>query len=219
MTIAAIILAAGSSSRMGEGRHKLLLPLGERPILAHVLESTCVSQADPILVVLGHQAPQIRQSLTSLPDQRSIHYLENTAYQQGMSSSLRLGVQALSQLIQSGQKIDGCLVILGDQPLLTSTIIDTLIQYHNETKKAIIAPLYAGKRGHPVLFASRLFAELQQVSGDEGGRSIIARHQDELRTIEVGPGPANDDIDTWEAYQALLQRWQKPDAHDIGDRR
>src|SRR5256885_13296650 len=85
---AAIILAAGSSSRMGGGRHKLLLPLGGRPVLTHVLEATLASQARPIVVVLGHQAEQVREQITTYVKHPDIILVENPYYLQGMSTSI-----------------------------------------------------------------------------------------------------------------------------------
>ena len=95
LSTAAIILAAGSSSRMGGGRHKLLLPLDDRPVLAHVIDASLASQARPIIVVLGHQSDQVRSHIKQNTIHDDITLVENTHYQQGMSSSLRIGIQTL----------------------------------------------------------------------------------------------------------------------------
>src|SRR2546423_1257515 len=92
---AAIILAAASSSRMGAGRHKLLLPLGNRPVLAHVIETALASRARPILVVLGHQAESVRATIAPYNGPPALHFIENPDYLQGMSTSIRAGIQAL----------------------------------------------------------------------------------------------------------------------------
>src|SRR5207248_11070811 len=92
---AAIILAAGSSSRMGGGRHKLLLPLEGRPILIHVLKATLASQAQPIIVVLGHQAQQVREHIAAYMEHPDIILVENPHYLQGMSTSMRVGLEVL----------------------------------------------------------------------------------------------------------------------------
>ncbi|HET8911124.1 MAG TPA: nucleotidyltransferase family protein [Ktedonobacteraceae bacterium] len=216
-TTAAIILAAGRSSRMRAGYHKLLLPLAGQPVLAHVLASVKASQARPIILVLGYQAEEIQQQLApelaSLPDLQIIH---NPAYQEGMSSSLRAGIQALTILVAQKNKISkkmrpilGSVIILGDQPLLTSEIIDRVIQAQHEQQAAIVTPLYHGKRGQPTLFATHLFPELLQVTGDEGGKSVIANHKNELATVELGDAMVNYDVDTWEAYQELLAHWEQ----------
>ena len=98
--------------------------------------------------------------------------------------------------------------MLGDRPLLSLHIIDALISAWHSTGKRIVVPAYDGKRGHPILFAQSLFAELMQVSGDEGGRSVLARHKDELETVELGNAMASYDVDTWETYQQVVQAWQ-----------
>ena len=202
-SIAAIILAAGSSSRMGGGRHKLQLPLGGRPVLLHVIEAARASQARPLLVVLGHEAGQVRALLADYGQELMLR--ENPDYGQGMSSSIRAGLQAL----MDDATVGGALIVLGDQPLMTARILDTLIATQRATGRRIVAPLYEGRRGSPVLFDASLFAELMQVTGDEGGRSVLERHREELLTVEMGSATANFDVDTWEAYQQMVQAWQK----------
>ncbi|MFL5627946.1 MAG: NTP transferase domain-containing protein [Ktedonobacteraceae bacterium] len=209
---AAIILAAGSSSRMGEGRHKLLLPLNERPVLAHVIEATLASRARPIVIVLGHQAEQVRSQIASYVEHTAITLIENPDYLQGMSTSMHIALEVLAsndyKNKYTGLEVDSALITLGDQPLITAQIIDALIDAWHKTGKRIVAPLYAGKRGNPTLFAACLFAELQEVSGDEGGRSVLARHKQELETVELGNETASYDVDTWEAYQQVVSTLQ-----------
>ena len=234
---AAIILAAGSSSRMGGGRHKLLLPLEDRPVLAHVIDVILTSQARPILIVLGHEANQVRTQIPTYATHPDITLIENPDYLQGMSTSMRVGLEIL---ISHGYKkampdsmaplpppdainrvptnpssdVDSALIILGDQPLVTPRIIDTLISTWQMTGKRIVAPLYDGKRGNPILFAASLFPELLEVTGDEGGRSIVERHRQELETVELGDAIASYDVDTWEAYQRVVEAWQRKKAQE-----
>ncbi|MEO6888863.1 MAG: molybdenum cofactor cytidylyltransferase [Ktedonobacteraceae bacterium] len=209
-TVAAIILAAGSSSRMGAGRHKLLLPLAGQPVLAHVIEATLASQARPIVVVLGHQASQVRTHIATSTERPHITIVENPAYLQGMSTSMRVGIRTLLASTQQGTIIapDAALILLGDQPFMTARVLDLLIAAWQESGKHIIAPLYAGTRGNPVLFAADLFPELLEVTGDEGGRSIVERHRHEMATIEVSDAMASYDLDTWEAYQQAVKTWE-----------
>lgn len=211
-SIAAIILAAGSSSRMGAGRHKLLLSLAGRPVLAHVLDAALAASARPVILVLGHQADTVRGQIANYLDHPAIITVENPDYLQGMSTSMRAGLQAL-QVQSEGQTVEtpisGAVILLGDQPLITPQIIDALITTQQETGKRIVAPLYEGKRGNPTLFAASLFPELLQVTGDEGGRAVLARHKEELAVVEVGAGMANYDVDTWEAYQQVVEVWQQ----------
>ncbi len=210
-SIAAIILAAGSSSRMEKQQHKLLLPLGNRPVIAHVLEAALASQAQPILVILGHQAEQVRSALTSLPtNNKTLFFIENPHYKQGMSTSLHTGLQAIQQINrEASATIDGVLILLGDQPLITAQVIDTLIAARDATEKQIVAAMYNGKRGNPVIFGARLFPELMTVTGDEGGRSVLAQHREDVANIEIGDPLANSDVDTWSAYQQVIAAWTK----------
>ena len=209
---AAIILAAGSSSRMGEGRHKLLLPLHGRPVLAHILDAVLASEAHPVVLVLGHQPEQVRAHIASYTTHPDLQIVENPDYLQGMSTSMRLGIQTLqaSGYTKSKDKsIDSALVLLGVQPLITAQHIDTLIATYRTTGKRIIAPTYEGKRGNPILFDASLFPELFEVTGDEGGRSVLERHREEIITIEMGNPLANIDVDTWEAYQRVVEVWEQ----------
>lgn len=205
--IAAIILAAGSSSRMSDGQHKLLLPLGDRPVLAHIVEAALHSQATPILLILGHQSEQMKAAIYDYTQDTRLIILSNPDYQRGMSTSLRLGITYLSTQ-KMPTRIEGALILLGDQPFISTEIIDTLITAKQASPKRIMASCYHGKRGNPVLLAHSLFDELAAVIGDEGGRSVIARHPDEIETVELGDAMANHDVDTREAYQQALNIWQ-----------
>jgi molybdenum cofactor cytidylyltransferase len=228
-TIAALILAAGRSSRMQYGResdHKLLLPLGQGTVLSHVIAAALASQACPILLVLGYQSEQIRASLTpyfnTLPDtvRSDIIIIENTAYAQGMSTSLHKGIQILMNQDNSLRvrtstmsanigaiESEGVLVLLGDQPLITPILLNQLIEMKSTTDKPIIAPFYNGKRRNPVLFAADLFPELLTITGDEGARSIIERHHTEVGRLDVDDSQLWYDVDTWEGYQEILRIW------------
>ncbi len=222
---AALILAAGTSSRMGAGRHKLLLPLGDRPVIAHVVDAALASQARPILIVAGYQAATLRTALDYALIQPQVIFLENTDYQQGMSSSLRIGMQGLQKMnmrtTQAEQTetiadvtentllIDSAVILLGDQPLVTNYIIDALLAARQATNKRIIAPLYQGKRGHPMLFAADLFPEFLHISGDEGGRSVVENYRAEIATVERPEITSQYDVDTWEAYQQVVTLWHQ----------
>ena len=216
---AAIILAAGSSSRMGAGQYKLLLPLDDRPVLAHVIDATLASQARPILIVLGHNANQVRMQIATYTEHPDITLIENADYLQGMSTSMRSGLQTIIshgyRKFKTWQAVDSALILLGDQPLITPRIIDTLISTWQTTGKRIVAPLYEGKRGNPILFAASLFPELLEVSGDEGGRSVVERHRLELGTVELGDAMASYDVDTWEAYQQVVEAWKRKKTQEI----
>src|SRR5215831_15388290 len=138
-SIAAILLVAGRSSRMG--RYKLLLPYKGQPIVNWVLAAACASQADPVVVILGHEAERVEAALRA-----ECRYLAipNPNYAEGMSTSLRIGLAALPK------DVDGAIILLGDQPLITAEIVNTMIAESAGEPAAIIAAGFQGRRGNPV---------------------------------------------------------------------
>lgn len=205
---AAIILAGGTSSRMSAQRNKLLLPLHNRPILAYVLEAAYGSQARPLVLVLGHQAQQVRDAVQPMLVKDEIIVVENPAYQQGQSTSMQAGLRALLTFSHDYTKeMEAAIFLLGDQPLITSSMIDALLTQRERTGKRIVLPLYQGQRGNPVVFSLDLAPELLAVTGDEGGRGVLKRHPDDIATLEMGEVIANSDVDTWEAYCTLQAAW------------
>jgi molybdenum cofactor cytidylyltransferase len=192
--IAAIILAAGQSSRMGQ--HKLLLPLLGKPLLLHVVENATAAGCDEVMVVVGYRAETVRELLTSQP----VRIIENPAYEQGQSTSLRVGIAALAP------QTEAAIILLGDQPLVGPAILKRLMQAWHDSARPIVAPYYAGQRGNPVLFARALFPELLSVTGDQGGREILQRHAAEIEPVHIADTDAAQDLDTWQEYQALLRR-------------
>jgi molybdenum cofactor cytidylyltransferase len=192
-SVAAIILAAGSSSRMRS--HKLLLPYKGQPIVNWVLGAACASQADPVIVIIGHEAQRVDAALRA---ERWFLAIHNPWYVDGMSTSLRLGLAA------TPNDVDAAIILLGDQPLITPEIINAMIAESARAPDAIIAASYQGRRGNPVLFPRRYFAELETITGDEGGRSVLARHPDRVRLAEIDDALAGFDVDTPEEYQTLI---------------
>ena len=206
MHTAAIILAAGTSSRMSDGRNKLLLPLQQRPVLAHVIAAALGSRARPVVLVLGHQAEEVRAHLQPAELTRSVRIVENPAFADGQSTPMQAGLRALLT-DQPARELASVIFLLGDQPMITADLIDGLIDLHTTSGKRIVLPLYAGQRGNPVLFSLDLAPELLQVSGDEGGRSVLKRHPQDIATLAVSEEMLNADVDTWEAYQRVLASW------------
>ncbi|HEX3270641.1 MAG TPA: molybdenum cofactor cytidylyltransferase [Ktedonobacterales bacterium] len=192
-SVAAIILAAGRSSRMGS--HKLLLPYKGRPIVNWVLVAACASQTDPVIIVLGHEAQQVDAALQA---ERWFLAIHNPWYADGMSTSLRIGLAA------TPKNADGAIILLGDQPLITPEIIDAMIAESARDPDVIIAASYQGRRGNPVLFPRQYFGELEAITGDEGGRSVLARHPEQVRLVEIDDALAGFDVDTPEEYQTLV---------------
>jgi len=199
--IGAVVLAAGRSSRMGPT--KLLLPLGDRTVLAHVVSAVEASRAAPVVVVLGHEADAV---LASLPAGRWVG-ARNGDYAAGMASSLRVGVRALATQQRPCAALRGALVLLGDMPLVTTAIIDAVFGRARAQPARIVAASYDGARRHPVYFPRELFGELAQLEGDEGGRSLLARHPDVVELVAVQPAAAALDVDTPQDYARVLDYW------------
>jgi len=191
--IAAMVLAAGQSRRMGK-ENKLLAPVDGRPMVAHVVDAVLASQAKPVAVVTGHDyaaveavLPKGRYTLAHNPD-----------YASGLSASLRRGLAALPE------DIDGVLVCLGDMPRLTPAILNRLIAAFDPVEgRAICVPTWQGKRGNPVLFARRFFAEMQEVAGDTGARALIGDHAEVVCEVPMDDDAVLVDVDTPEGLAAL----------------
>jgi molybdenum cofactor cytidylyltransferase len=191
--IAAIVLAAGQSRRMGRD-NKLLAEIGGQPMVARTVDAALGSAARPVVVVLGHEAQRVRAALAG----RDVTFVDNPDYAEGLSTSLRAGLAALPD------DIDGALVCLGDMPEVRPAHIDKLIAAFNPVEgRAIIVPTTGGKRGNPVLWAARFFAEMKTVAGDVGARHLIGEHAELVREVPVDDRGVLIDIDTPEALAAL----------------
>ena len=190
-----VILAAGSSSRLG--RPKQLLPLGDRPVLAHTLAHAAAAQLDGLIVVLGHEAAAIRARI----DFGTAKVVLNPDYRAGQSTSLRTGLAALPP------EAAAALFILGDQPLIGPAVFDALLAAFRDGGAPIAMPTYDGQRGNPVLVARRLFPELAAITGDQGARGVIRAHSAEVREVPIAAPPPTDDLDTEEDYARLLARY------------
>lgn len=191
---AAVVLAAGGSARFGSP--KQLLPFGEGTLLGRVLDSVLAAPLEPVVLVLGAQAEAIAAALP--PETlRRVRLVHNPRWEEGLSSSLRAGLAALRETVGAA------LLVLGDQPNVTAELIHQLLMQRARRGARIVAPVCRGRRGNPVLFDRTLFAELADVTGDQGGREVIARHIAELDTVEVADPEALADIDTCADYQRL----------------
>ena len=188
--IAGIVLAAGLSLRMG--RAKLLLDWGGRPVIRHTVEQVLAGGVDEVVVVLGREARGIREALSGLP----VLFVENPEPEAGQASSIACGVSVL------GSAINAALIALGDQPALPPEVIPRLLETFRKTGKAIVAPLYRGVQGNPVLFAGTVFPELRALTGDRGGRSVVEKDPSRVALVSFNlPMPA--DLDTLEEYERL----------------
>jgi molybdenum cofactor cytidylyltransferase len=191
--IGLIILAAGAATRMG--RPKQLLSYQGRSLILHAVEVALASLCQPIIVVLGAYVEQIKPEL--MP--KAVQVVENSQWQEGMSSSIRAGI---SMLLKTNSKLDAVIISLADQPLVSPQIFNQLIQSYQETQKVIIASKYNETTGVPALFSNALFPELMQLEGDQGAKALIQKYID-TGLILLIPEAAID-IDTPDDYKQLL---------------
>ncbi|HEY2445315.1 MAG TPA: molybdopterin-binding/glycosyltransferase family 2 protein [Rhizomicrobium sp.] len=188
--IGAIVLAAGLSSRMG--RNKLLVRIGEEPLVRRVVRTLTASRADPVVVVTGNEAPAVKAALAGLP----VVFAHNASFREGLSTSLRSGVQALPEACS------GALVVLGDMPAISQDLVDGMIDAFNPAEgRAICVASHKGKRGNPVLWDRRFFPDLIAVTGDVGGKHLIAENEEFVFEVESADEGPLTDIDTPEELE------------------
>ncbi|MBT4428614.1 MAG: NTP transferase domain-containing protein [Rhodospirillaceae bacterium] len=191
--IAAIVLAAGQSRRMGD-INKLLVKVDGTAMVARAVDAALASGADPVIVVTGHERERIEQVLAG----RAAEILHNPDFAEGMSTSVRAGLNALPA------DSAAALICLGDMPHVDAALISRLIEGFDPARgHAICVPTYKGKRGNPVLWAARYFPAMKNLSGDVGARHLIGEHSDAVREIECGDPAVTFDVDTPEALKSL----------------
>ncbi|HLH37185.1 MAG TPA: nucleotidyltransferase family protein [Alloacidobacterium sp.] len=189
---AAIVLAAGASTRLGQP--KQLLQFDGESLLRRTVRLAAESGCMPIFVVLGFGADRMRQELHGL----KIKPVLNPDWQSGMGSSLHCGISAV---MNETPPLPKALVLLCDQPSLSAEILSSLLQTSKKKKSLITASSYAGRSGVPAIFDEQLYPELLKVEGDQGARSIIQRYADQTSTVEFPGGII--DIDIPEDLRAL----------------
>jgi molybdenum cofactor cytidylyltransferase len=192
--IAAVVLAAGMSSRMG-GRNKLLREIGGVPMIRRSVEAVLASAARPVTVVTGRDAGDIRAALSEL----DVVFAHNPDFADGMAGSLKAGLAALPP------DADGAVVALGDMPFVTAHHIDRLIAAYDEDEgRTICIPTHDGKWGNPVLWSRRYFPEMMAISGDKGARELLHAYAEKLCEVPMDDTGILRDFDTPDAFDASL---------------
>jgi molybdenum cofactor cytidylyltransferase len=187
-----ILLAAGGSSRLGKPK-QLLLYKGQT-LLQNTLSVALTSNAQSVIVVLGANADILQTEITN----GKIHVVVNDDWQEGMGSSIRTGVKAITEINPS---TEGVILLVCDQPFINSALLNNLITAHQKTGKEIVACTYGNTFGPPVFFHQSLFSELLQLKGDTGAKSIVHKHLDNMEAIPFPEGIF--DIDTKGDYEKI----------------
>lgn len=186
--IAAVVLAAGLSARMG--RPKQTLPVKGVPMLQRVLVNLRKTKVDRVVVVLGADEREVRKRVKFVGETVVV----NRAYAEGMSGSIRRGLEEVEG------EADAVLVVLGDQPFVSPSTIDALIEAYGRTTAKVVVPVCRGRRGNPVVFDRSLFREVKGVRGDVGARSVVERNRDGVVEVRVEDDGVLTDIDTPSDY-------------------
>jgi molybdenum cofactor cytidylyltransferase len=187
--IAAVVLAAGRSTRMG-GPNKLLAEIAGRPLARIVVEEALASRARPVIVVVGHERAKVENALAGLP----VEVVYNPDFAQGLGTSVRAGIAAVPA------EADGAIVCLGDMPQVDAAVIDRLMAAFDPDRGALIVmPTVEGRRGNPVLWSRRFFHDLMAIEGDVGARHFIGRYSEAVADVPLEGSAALVDVDTPEA--------------------
>jgi len=195
--ISAILLAAGESKRMGIT--KQILKFGKNTLLEYTLNNLVNSKIDEIVLVLGYKAEEIKEEIATGHEKLVITI--NPDFRDGMSSSIKQGIRSINP------KTEAVLIVLGDQPLISSEIINSIITAYQEKDAGIVAPVYKGEIGHPVCFDLKKYRDkLLELGGDKGAREIVDTNKNDFFGLDVHSDDILVDIDDEENYLKALKR-------------
>jgi molybdenum cofactor cytidylyltransferase len=190
--VAALVLAAGQSSRMG-GTNKLLAEVDGVPMLLRAVNAALASKAASVTVVSGFEAEKVEALLAG----RKVSIVRNADFAQGMSTSLRAGIAALPA------EAEAAVVLLADMPRISAVQVDRLIDAYEAKRPSIVVPQRSGRRGNPILWPREFFAAMQEVGGDQGARGLLAANPQRIRTVEMDDETIHADVDTPDNLLAL----------------
>ncbi|HIB22310.1 MAG TPA: 4-diphosphocytidyl-2C-methyl-D-erythritol kinase [Rhodospirillales bacterium] len=197
--VIALILAAGSSTRMG-AKNKLLANVIGKPMVTHVVDAIRQSMVNSVVVVTGYE----REKIENVLSQRNISFVHNENFKAGLSESLKVGLKEIPD------DVDGVLICLGDMPLLTSTIIDNLIKAFDPIEgRAICVPINGRKRGNPVLWDKSYLTEMTEIVGDVGAKKLLEKYSDHVFEVSFEEDNVLIDVDTPDLLKSLNERLLK----------
>src|ERR1043165_8545861 len=182
--------------------NKILTGAEGQPLVVHAVKAALASQAVEVVVVLGHMADEVRAAIEkAIPSKSRLRFVTNPDFAEGLSTSVRTGIGAL------GKDIDAAIVQLGDMPGVGAPLLDRLMAAFSPVEgRSICVPTVGGKRGNPVLWDRRFFAEMTKVSGDTGAKHLSGEYADRVCEVEMTGEAAITDIDTPEALAAWRAR-------------
>lgn len=197
--IAAVLLAAGESRRMGD--FKQLLRLGDKTFVEHCVDNLLASTVDHVIVVTGHREAEVRRAIANRP----VDIVHNADYVSGMATSIKSGVRCVSD------RADACIISLVDQPRIDSAVVDCLIRAYKEgasdrSGSLIVIPTYGDKTGHPVLLDLVLREEILAMDSESGLRQVVLAHSSSIKRVPVSSARILEDCDVPADYERLLKQ-------------
>jgi molybdenum cofactor cytidylyltransferase len=203
--VSAVVLAAGMSTRMGQ--NKLLLNFRDKPLIVHAVDTLLASDIDEVIVVLGHETEKVRDQLerriglaNKAATEKPVRLVQNPDYQNGLSTSVRAGVEAVSRQANS------IMIYLADQPLLEPEDLNRIVAGFaaaKEIDKSIVVPFFRGERGNPVILDASLRDSILGIVGDVGCKGVIKRYPEKVYAIEMENDHVVRDVDDVQAYERL----------------
>jgi len=191
--VAALVLAAGRSTRMG-AVNKMLAEIGGKPLVRIAAEQAVASHAHPVIVVTGHEREKVEAALNGLP----VRFVRNADYAEGLGTSLKAGIAAVPE------EADAVVVCLGDMPQVDAALINRLIAAFDPERGAlVVVPSIDGRRGNPVVWSRRFFHDLMTIQGDVGARHLIGNYAEAVVEVPVAGEAALTDVDTPESLLAV----------------
>ncbi|HET9176656.1 MAG TPA: molybdopterin-binding/glycosyltransferase family 2 protein [Pseudolabrys sp.] len=191
--VAAIVLAAGRSTRMG-AVNKMLAEIGGKPLVRIAAEQAVASHANPVIVVTGHERDKVEAALTGLP----VRLVHNKDFTEGLGTSLKTGISNVPE------DADAAIVCLGDMPQVDAALINRLIAAYDPARGAlVVVPSIEGRRGNPVVWSRRFFHDLMTIQGDIGARHLIGNYAEAVVEVPVAGEAALTDVDTPESLSAV----------------